>query len=64
MPNPEAEPHKIVVRGDKYGVVDDQQRDVIAGRDERSAQHYADLLNKAYRRGYRLGYRDAKPPAR
>ena len=57
----ETQPYRILVRGDSFCVVDDQQQDVMACRDERSAQHYADLLNRAYRRGYRNGYRDANP---
>ena len=58
----ESEPYDIVPRGDSNCVVDDQGRDVITRRDEHSARHYADVLNRAYRHGYRRGYRDAGFP--
>ena len=33
---------------------------VLAGTDPHSAVHYLELLNKAYRAGYKAGYRDAR----
>ena len=43
-------------------VLDDSGRVVLTCGDEASAADYVVLLNEAYRRGYKAGYRDAKKP--
>ena len=55
-------PYHVVFDEDRYCVRADNDQQVLACGDERSAQHYVSLLNNAYRRGYRAGYRDAKRP--
>ena len=49
-------------RNGVWEVQDETGRVVMACRDERSATDYAVLLNEAYRRGYKVGYRDSKKP--
>jgi hypothetical protein len=53
-------PYRVVVEDDRYCVRADNDQQILACGDERSAQHYVSLLNKAYQRGYRAGYRDAR----
>ncbi len=43
-------------------VLDESGRVVLTCGDEASAANYAVLLNEAYRRGYKAGYREAKKP--
>ncbi len=52
-------PHQ---RNGVWEVLDEAGRVIMACRDERSALDYAVLLNDAYRRGYKAGYRDSKKP--
>jgi len=40
-----------------YRVKDGSDNTVLQCADRTSANHYADLLNKAYRSGYKSGYR-------
>ena len=53
-------PYSVAVSEQRYMVVDDQQNEIVACGDPRNAEHYATLLNKAFQRGYRQGYRDAQ----
>jgi hypothetical protein len=55
-------PYAVETRERGFEVCDGAGRTVLACRDEGSAQEYATLLNEAYRRGYRAGYRQARPP--
>ncbi|MCO6457114.1 MAG: hypothetical protein J5I93_17600 [Pirellulaceae bacterium] len=43
-----------------YRVLDDTGQVVIRCRERASAEHYAELLTRAYRKGYRLGFRAAR----
>ncbi len=43
-----------------YRVLDATGQTVCSCHDADNAQHYATLLNQAYRRGYKAGYRAAK----
>jgi hypothetical protein len=45
---------------DTWGVYDAQGQRVCACGSELNAQHYAEMLNRAYKRGYKAGYRAAK----
>jgi hypothetical protein len=44
----------------RFEIQDDAERCIVVCRDERSATDYAVLLNEAYRRGFKAGYRQAK----
>ena len=44
----------------RFRILDESGATVLECGDAGSAQHYATLLNQAYRRGYKSGYRAAK----
>ena len=50
------------VREDAAGfqVRDAAGANIMTCRDRRSAEHYAVLLNRAFRKGYKLGFRAAR----
>lgn len=62
MPADETAPYRANPRNGVWEVQDESGRAVMACRDERSATDYTVLLNEAYRRGYKAGYRDSKKP--
>ena len=43
-----------------FRVMDDNGQTVVTCRDKRSAEHYATLLQRAYNKGYRAGFRLAR----
>jgi hypothetical protein len=53
-------PFRTEQQGDRYRVEDGTGRCMLECRDRASADHYVDLLNKAYASGYRAGYRAGK----
>ncbi len=60
MPSDEATPYRINPRNGGWEVLDDSGRVVMKCRDERSATDYAVLLNEAYQRGFKAGWREAR----
>ena len=56
----EALPYRVESEGDGYRVVDREGNVVISSGSAANAEHYAALLNQAYRRGYKAGFRDAR----
>ena len=56
----EAAPYQVKPDAKRFLVVDDSGRTIMACGDEHSATGYVVLLNEAYRRGYKAGYRHAK----
>ncbi|WP_182869871.1 hypothetical protein [Stieleria mannarensis] len=50
----------VVEESGKFEVLDPSGRSLMTCRDTASAEHYATLLNQAYKRGYKDGYREAK----
>lgn len=58
----ETVPYRANPRNRVWEVLDESGRVIVVCRDERGATDYAVLLNEAYRRGYKAGYRDAKQP--
>jgi hypothetical protein len=56
----DAAPFRINPTKDFFEVVDDTGRRIIVCKDKLSADQYAALLNEAFRRGYKAGFRDAK----
>ena len=49
--------------GDGFKVVDWEGNVIITASSAANADQYAALLNQAYRRGYKAGFRTAKRPA-
>jgi hypothetical protein len=58
--NDAADHYRVELTDGRYRLLDASGDAVLECTDESSAHHYADLLNKAYRRGYRQGNRDAR----
>lgn len=58
--NDDQETYRVVAKEQQYDVVSASDRVVMSCRDPRSANHYATLLNQAFRAGYKAGFRDAK----
>lgn len=56
----EAQPYSVTTERDVFCVLDREDRTVLECRDAMSAHHYATLLNKAFKTGFRFGYRAAK----
>lgn len=56
----EQEPYRVLPKDSTYCVVDDNDRTVLTCRDEPSAGHYVALLTQAFRRGYKVGFREAR----
>lgn len=63
MPD-ETGPYRVAEEEDDYRVMSPSGMTVMACRDGASAQHYATLMNQAYRAGYKAGYREGKGSAR
>ena len=51
---------RVEQRDDKFDVVNQSDVVVMECRDEASAQHYAQLLSKAYSAGYKSGLRHGR----
>lgn len=45
---------------DCFHVMDESDRVVLVCRDKNSADEYVVLLNNAYRKGFKAGYREAR----
>jgi hypothetical protein len=56
----ENRPYRCRQQGDRYRVEDAGGNCVMECADRLSAEHYADLLGKAYASGYKAGYRAAR----
>jgi hypothetical protein len=52
--------YQVVKQQNAYTVADSSNRTVVTCHNELNAQHYAELLNKAYERGYKAGYKAGK----
>ena len=62
MTDGKEQPHSIERQDGRFRVLDEAGRVLLSCLDEGSATHYVVLLNEAYRRGYKAGYRAAKKP--
>ena len=56
----EERPYRVRERDRGHDVVDRDGEVILGCGDSRSAHHYASLLNEAFRRGRREGYRAGK----
>ena len=54
--------YRVEPEGDGFAVVDQENKLIIQCRTSANADQYAALLNAAYRRGYKAGYRNARRP--
>jgi hypothetical protein len=58
--NAETNHYRVQPGEHRFEVVDSAGRNILVCRDESSATHYTVLLNEAYQRGYKAGYREAR----
>ncbi len=49
--------YKVEEQMGKYKITTSSGRTALSFRDENSASHYASLLNEAFQKGYKSGYR-------
>jgi len=52
--------YTIKQQDQSFVIQDDSGRTIVTARDRGSAETYAVLLNEAYRKGYKDGYRQGK----
>lgn len=55
-------PYRVEPEGEAFEVVDGEGNVIITSTAAANADQYAALLNQAYRRGYKAGFRNAKRP--
>ena len=60
MDNDESKAYRIVAHEGRYRLLDAEGQALLECRDEASAGHYVELMNKAWRGGFRAGYRAGK----
>ncbi len=60
MDNDELVAYRIDAHEGRYRLLDVEGSTLLECQDETSARHYADLMNKAWRSGFRAGYRTGK----
>jgi hypothetical protein len=53
-------PYHVEPKGDGFVVVDSEGNAIITSSTSANADQYVALLNQAYRRGYKAGFRSAK----
>lgn len=53
-------PYHVEPKGDGFAVVDSEGNAIITSSTSANADQHAALLNQAYRRGYKAGFRSAK----
>ena len=56
----EQEPYRIAADAARFNVVDWEDNLVLTCTDAQSAQQYTAMMNQAYRRGFKAGYRKAR----
>ena len=56
----EIKPYTLFPEEKEYRVLDSGENTILTCQNKSSAENYVDLLSKAYHRGYKAGYRDAK----
>lgn len=58
----EQEPYRAEPDGLRFKVVDWEENIALVCGDKQSAEQYAVLMNQAFRRGYKAGFRKARQP--
>ena len=56
----EQDPYRVEQRGAQYQILDWEDAVVMTCNDAPSAGQYAALMNQAFRRGFKSGYRKAR----
>jgi hypothetical protein len=56
----EIPPYRVAPEGNGFRVLDTNDHVIITCSTAANAEQYAALLNEAYRRGYKAGFRNAK----
>ncbi len=56
----EQEPYRIEPDGPRFKVVDWEENVALVCGDKTSAEQYAVLMNQAFRRGFKSGFRKAR----
>ena len=56
----EKEPYRIEPDGPRFKITDWEENVALLCSDRPSAEQYAVLMNQAFRRGYKVGYRKAR----
>jgi hypothetical protein len=59
----EQQPYRAEPDGARFKVMDWEDATILTCGDAPSADQYAVLLNQAYRRGFKAGFRKARKPA-
>lgn len=62
MPDPDEIIYRVRDAEQRFAVVDDSNRVIIVCRDKGSAEQYVSLLNEAFRKGFKAGYRKVRAP--
>ena len=60
MPDSEEAIYRVKAENGSFRVLDEADRVIMVCRDEGSANEYAVVLNNAYRKGFKAGYREGK----
>ena len=58
----EQEPYRVELDGPRFKIVDWEENVALQCGDKPSAEQYAVLMNQAFRRGFKAGYRKARKP--
>jgi hypothetical protein len=53
-------PYQVESTENQFRVVDESGRTVLSSGNRENAEQYAAMLNQAFQRGYKAGYRTAK----
>jgi hypothetical protein len=59
----EQDPYRVVPDAARFNVVDWEDSVVLICGDAPSAEQYAAMMNQAYRRGFKAGFRKARKPS-
>ena len=60
MQDKELNPFWVNAQEGKYRVIDGSDYTWLEAANEQTAEHYTDLLNKAFKSGYKNGYRHGR----
>lgn len=58
----EQQPYRVEPDGARFNVVDWEDGVALNCGDAQSADHYTALMNEAFRRGFKAGFRKARKP--
>ena len=52
--------YRIETKESEFWLIDESGNKILVCRDRGSAEHYLVLVNEAFKRGYKLGFRDGR----